>query len=243
MPSVAIIIPTTGAALVRPCIESVLAQTHADVRPFIVVDGPEFVAPFQAATAGMDLSRCHVTVLPVNVGRNGFYGHRVYAAFSHLIDTEFVSFLDQDNWIEPDHIASLLQSVERHGWDWAFALRRVFSEAGAYLIDDESQSVGPWGAASSLLKLVDTNCYLLRTAVAQRQASQWHGGWGQDRVFYTTLAQAFPNFGSTGQYTINYRTRDNAQSAVLALLERENALMRARHPDGLPWMGAVKAAA
>ncbi|MET0352095.1 MAG: glycosyltransferase [Rhizobacter sp.] len=243
MPSVALIIPTTGAALVRPCIESALAQTHADVRPFIVIDGPEFVAPFQAATAGMDLSRCRIVVLPVNVGRNGFYGHRVYAAFSHLVDTDFVSFLDQDNWIEPDHVATLLQSIERHGWDWAFALRRVFSEGGQYLIDDESQSVGPWHVSTKLEKLIDTNCYLLRAGVAHRTASHWHGGWGQDRVFYTELAKAFPNFGCSGRYTLNYRTRDNAQAAVMALLERENALMRARHPGGFPWLGAVAAAA
>jgi glycosyltransferase involved in cell wall biosynthesis len=238
MPSVALIIPTTGAPLVRECIASALAQTHADVRPFIVIDGPEFIAPFQAATAGMDLSRCRIAVLPVNVGRNGFYGHRVYAAFSHLVDTDYVSFLDQDNWVEAEHVASLLQAVARQGWDWAFALRRVFSEDGRYLIDDESQSVGPWHVSPTLQKLVDTNCYCLRTDVACRVANHWHGGWGQDRVFYNALAQAFPNFGCSGRYTLNYRTRASSQAAVMALLERENAAMQARYPQGLPWLQA-----
>ena len=235
MSSVAVIIPTTGAPLVRQAIASVLAQTHEDLQLHVVIDGPEFIAPFQKSTEGMDLSRARITVLPENVGRNGFYGHRVYAAFSHLVNTDYISFLDQDNWFEPEHLAALVDCIERQGWQWGFALRRVVSEEGQYLIDDESQSVGPWNATSPH-KLVDTNCYCLRVDTAHRVASHWHGGWGQDRVFYTMLAQAFPNFGSSGRYTVNYRTRPELQARVVELLQRENAAMRARYPQGFPWM-------
>ena len=97
MASIAVIIPTTGDPLVREAITSVLAQTVPDVTPFIVIDGPRFQSAFHAATTGLDLSRCHVITLPVNVGANGFYGHRIYAAFSHLVDTELIAYLDQDN--------------------------------------------------------------------------------------------------------------------------------------------------
>lgn len=238
MQSVAIVIPTTGAPLVRQAIESVRAQTHAAIQLHVVIDGPEFVAAFQASTAGMDLTGIQVTTLPNNVGRNGFYGHRVYAAWSHLVNTDYIAFLDQDNWFEPGHVAALVAAIERHGWQWAFALRRVVSEEGQYLIDDESQSVGPWGETGPL-KLVDTNCYCLKVDTAHRIASHFHGGWGQDRVFYTQLAAAFTNFGCSGQYTVNYRTRPELQPRVLELLQRENAAMRARYPQGFPWMAAA----
>jgi glycosyltransferase involved in cell wall biosynthesis len=241
MPSVAIIIPTTGDALVREAIASALAQTHAELEVFVVVDGPRFDAAFAAATAGLDLSRCRVLTLPVNVGANGFYGHRVYAAFSHLVNTDFVCFLDQDNRFAPTHVASLVAAVEQGGWDWAFALRRVVSPEGAPLIADESQSIGPWGDAKPM-KLVDTNCYLLRTSVAARVSSHFHGGWGQDRVYYAALAQSHPNYGSSGQYTVDYRTRADLQPKVMELLTRENALQHARFPGGLPWVGAPRSA-
>lgn len=236
LPTTAIIIPTTGAALVRPCIESVLRQTQREIKLFMVIDGPEFVDAFKASTAGLDLSRCHVCVLPQNVGRNGFYGHRVYAAFSHLVDADYLCFLDQDNWLEPEHVASLLDAIERNQWDWAFALRKVVDAAGGFLICDESQSVATWGQTSPH-KLVDTNCYCLRADVAQRVASHWHGGWGQDRVFYAALSQTFPRFGCSGAYTVNYRTRDDMQGAVMALLQRENAAMHSRYSQALPWVG------
>lgn len=239
MATVAIIIPTTGAPLVRPCIESALRQTHPGVKVVIVVDGPEFADAFRASTAGLDLSGCQLCVLPANVGRNGFYGHRVYAAFSHLVDADFICYLDQDNWLEPEHVATLVESVEQHGWDWAYSLRKVMSNDGRFLMHDESQSVGPWGKTGTH-QLVDTNCYCLRAAVAHRVASAWHGGWGQDRVFYASVSSAFPNFGTSGRYTLNYRTRDDMQAKVLALLERENAAMHQRHPAGLPWVRSAE---
>ena len=138
-----VIIPTTGDILVREAIASVLAQTAPDVTPYIVVDGPGFLPAFEAATAGMDLSRCHVVTLPVNVGGGGFYGHRVYAAFSHLVNTELIAYLDQDNRFQPEHLAHLCAALTDGHWDWGFALRRVVAPSGEPLMDDESQSVGP----------------------------------------------------------------------------------------------------
>jgi glycosyltransferase involved in cell wall biosynthesis len=218
--SIAVIIPTTGDALVREAIASVLAQTAPDVRPFIVIDGPRFQPAFEAATAGLDLGRCHVVTLPVNVGAGGFYGHRVYAAFSHLVDTDLVAYLDQDNRFHPGHLAQLSAALA----------------GGEPLMDDESQSVGPWGSAKPY-PLVDTNCYLLKTEVAHKVASYFHGGWGQDRVFYAALSQLFPNFGCSGAFTVDYRTRDDLQPKVVELLTRENAAIRQKFGGRLPFVG------
>ncbi len=242
MASIAVIIPTTGDALVREAIASVLAQTAPGVVPYIVVDGPGFLPAFGAATAGMDLSGCHVITLPVNVGGGGFYGHRVYAAFSHLVNTELIAYLDQDNRFQPEHLAQLSGALAQGGWDWGFALRRVVAPSGEPLMDDESQSVGPWGSAKPY-PLVDTNCYLLKTDVAARVASYFHGGWGQDRVFYAALSQLFPNYGCSGAFTVDYRTREDLQPKVVELLTRENAAIRQKFGGALPFVGQpVKAA-
>ena len=242
MASIAVIIPTTGDALVREAIASVLAQTAPEVTPFIVVDGPGFLPAFEAATAGLDLTRCHVVTLPVNVGGGGFYGHRVYAAFSHLVNTDLIAYLDQDNRFHPEHLAQLSGALQQGGCDWGFALRRVVAPTGEPLIDDESQSVGPWGSAKPY-PLVDTNCYLLKTDVAHRVASYFHGGWGQDRVFYAALSQLFPNYGCSGAFTVDYRTRDDLQPKVVELLTRENAAIRQKFGGRLPFVGQPTKAA
>ncbi|SEF11003.1 hypothetical protein SAMN02787142_7625 [Burkholderia sp. WP9] len=181
------------------------------------------------------MRRADICALTANVGRNGFYGHRVYAVFSHLTDSDLICFLHQDNWLEPDHVASLLDAIETNAWDWAFVFRNVVDSDGAFLVHDEWQSVGPWNQTSPH-KLVDTNCYCLRMSVAQRFASHLHGGLRQDRAFYAALSQGAPNYGTTGQYTVNYRMRGDLQDAVINLLVRENFAMHARYPDGLPWL-------
>lgn len=67
---------------------------------------------------GPNISSHSVCALPAKVGRNGFYGHRLYAAFSHMTDSDLICFLDQDNWLDPDHVASLVDAIATNGWDW-----------------------------------------------------------------------------------------------------------------------------
>ncbi|MBW8757717.1 MAG: hypothetical protein JF586_08915 [Burkholderiales bacterium] len=80
--SAVVLIPTTGAPSLRRAVESVLAQT-APTAAYVVCDGPQFHEAAEDALRGLDVPVC---VLPRNVGAGGFYGHRVYAAFAHLVD-------------------------------------------------------------------------------------------------------------------------------------------------------------
>ncbi len=240
MTSAAVIIPTTGAPEARVAIASVLAQTHHDVQPWLVVDGPECVAPFKAAVAGLDLRSARVSVLPENVGRGGFYGHRVYAAFSHLVNADCVLFLHQDNWFEPDHVASMIATLEAGDLEWCFALRRICGSDGAFLLNDDCESLGKWDAWTDM-RFVDTNAYCLRRSVAVPMAGAWHGGWGQDRVFFSQLARHFPKFDCTRRYTVNYRLAGNPGSVTREFFATGNAAMRQRYPDGLPWQAGPEA--
>jgi hypothetical protein len=84
---------------------------------------------------------------------------------------------------------------------------------------------------------------LLKTDVAHRVASYFHGGWGQDRVFYAALSQLFPNYGCSGAFTVDYRTRDDLQPKVVELLTRENAAIRQKFGGRLPFVGQPTKAA
>ena len=90
--------------------------------------------------------RYALTALKENVGRDGFYGHRICAAFSHLVNSDYVLYLDQDNWFDPDHVAASIETIERTGSDWTYSPRKICSRSGAYLFNDDCESLGKWMA-------------------------------------------------------------------------------------------------
>ena len=86
--SATVIIPTTGSKDVLKAVESVLNQTYEDTTCYVVIDGEEHRGKAKVITdecAGNP--NLKVAYLPINVGANGFYGHRVYAAFTHLVNS------------------------------------------------------------------------------------------------------------------------------------------------------------
>ena len=85
-----VIIPTTGSPELRDAVNSVLAQTYPTTC-YVVVDGPQYMNKvYELLEDVYTYTRFKICTLPLNVGANGFYGHRVYAAFTHLIDTDYV---------------------------------------------------------------------------------------------------------------------------------------------------------
>ena len=194
-----VIIPTTGAPELRGAIESVLNQNYMTTC-YVVVDGEKYRGQAKVILdefAGN--TRLKVSYLPINVGANGFYGHRIYAAFTHLIDTEYVLYLDQDNWFEPNHVYSCVETMKQSKCDWTYSLRKIVNKEGQFVCNDDCESLGKWKTYHGA-NHIDTNCYCLKTGLAVNLASAWHGGWGQDRVFLATLSAHFKNFDCTGQY-------------------------------------------
>ena len=238
MSSAAVIVPTTGASQVRWAVCSLFEQTHRDLRIHVVVDGPEFETAFRDAARGLDLTRATISVLPENVGRGGFNGHRIYAAFSHLVNAEYVLYLDEDNWYDRDHVATMIDTIESRSLDWCYALRKICDRAGHYLLNDDCESLGEWRAWTNT-NFVDTNAYCLRQSVAAHVASIWHGWRGRDRMLYSALSTRFPRYGCTGRYTVNYRLGGNPGSVRREFFERGNRVMQWRHPAGFPWQHPI----
>jgi len=117
-----VLIPTTGAPSLRRAVESVLAQT-VPAACYVVCDGESFRPAVEAALQGLDVPVC---VLPRNVGAGGFYGHRVYAAFAHLVDEDHVLFLDQDNFLAPEHVSQCVDLIAARRLQWCYSLRNIW---------------------------------------------------------------------------------------------------------------------
>jgi hypothetical protein len=229
-----VIIPTTGSPEVRNAIESVLKQTM-ETQCYVVCDGEQYGGKSDVIIS--DFGGCKnvkYTKLPINVGANGFYGHRIYAAFTHLIDTQYVLYLDQDCWFEPNHVEECIKSIERNDLDWSYSLRKICNKEGKYLCNDDCESLGAWKTYHGV-NHIDTNCYCIKTEVAIKLAQVWHGGWGQDRVWLQVLSQHFPKYDCTGLYTLNYRVDGNAGSVTADFFYNGNEVMNRRYDGDFPW--------
>ena len=236
-----VIIPTTGTPELRKAVESVLNQTY-DTQCYVVIDGDQYTN--QSWDVLNDFHKFFIDIhknnklkiskLPINVGANGFYGHRIYAAFTHLINTDYVLYLDQDCWFEPNHVQSCIEKIEKNKLDWSYSLRLITDKKGNYICEDNCESLGKWQTYHGI-NHIDTNNYCIPTKTAIRLASAWHGGWGQDRVWFQTLATHFKNFDCTGEYTVNYRVDGNAGSVNADFFKNGNDIMNGKYKGVFPW--------
>lgn len=125
-------------ALLRRCIDSVRAQTHADVTHYMVADG----FPRPDITTGVD------KLVPINLPS----AHRDYGCTPRGVGglcalnegADIACFLDADNLYEPDHVASVVrvyQQASKQGarLDAVFSYRYLFMPGHEHLRlkDDE----------------------------------------------------------------------------------------------------------
>ncbi len=231
--SATVIIPTTGSPELKCAIESVLNQTYLTTC-YVVADGPKFYQATDEIVKQYPKENIKLCNIPINVGANGFYGHRVYAAFTHLIDTDYVMYLDQDNWYDENHVKTCVDTIRKNNLDWCYSLRKVYSKSGEYLCNDDCESLGKWKTYHGV-NHIDTNTYCLKTEVAIRLASVWHGGWGQDRVFLSAISQHFQKWDCTGLYTANYRVDGGPGSVNKEFFDNGNEVMRKKYNGEYPW--------
>lgn len=243
--SVTVITPTVGTRHLAQAIASVQAQTYPLLEHMVVVDGPDFRAAVRAALPQEQRHPVHLLELPQNTGRGGFNGHRIYGAAPYLVSGRFVAFLDEDNWFEPQHIASLMALITAHGLDWAYALRRMVTVDGQFIANDDCESLGKWPTWNNPANhLVDTNCYVIRRDIALSATPLWyrkfHNELSPDFALCRQLLREHPSCATNGLYTVNYRVGPKA-GAQPAFFLAGNDAMRRHYPQGFPWRAAANA--
>lgn len=237
IPTVAAIVPTTGRVdVLEKAVRSIATQVVPGVTAWIVADGPDALSgAMEVAERWKGRARVEVLALPKNTGANGWNGHRIYGAAPWLVDSDYVAFLDQDNEWDDDHLHSLLTAVsetKNPRARWAFSLRRILSEDGAFLCDDRCESLGllHHTCISEDDYLVDASCYLIERSLAIETSPSWNNparppsGLEVDRALVRALASASP-FAFVKKSTVSYRLGGNARSVALPFFERGNAAL------------------
>lgn len=228
---VGIIVPTIGSEYLEECLDSIKNQTYDNIIVYLVIDGDEYYDKV-FDTIKYNLRNINFITLPENVGKwndKNFYSHRIYAGISQLINCDYVVYLDEDNYFEPSHIESLVNTIENNNLDWAYSYRKIIDKDGSYICNDEFESVGKYQKILDY-KLVDTSSYMIKQEIAIRIASAWYGEWGIDRQVYSILEQNFPNFDSTKEYTLNYRIGSSETSPKKEFFLQGNSRLKGEIP-------------
>jgi glycosyltransferase involved in cell wall biosynthesis len=211
--NITVLTPTIGTPDLERCVNSVSRQTinsKHNVRHLVIADGKQHLADVtkyaMKGWLGEGLTP-RIYAVPDNTGGGGWYGHRIYAFYSQLIECDYLLLLDEDNTYEPNHIESLIPIAAKHGFAWT--KRKVYTKEGEYLGVDQQESIGVQlnGAGYAL---VDTSAWCFR-ADNIHMLTNICGQWGADRQLtramldkHGSLVQAQSDYA-----TMNYYTPDN----------------------------------
>jgi glycosyltransferase involved in cell wall biosynthesis len=151
-PKITVITATTGRASLLNTIESVRKQS-VPCYHIVVYDG---VAPQIESSDNL-----HVISLPRRTGFAKYYGHRIYAGISMMVTTPFVSFLDDDNTLEPDWAEVMTMAMYASKMmPRCVTCRRSLIYKGNNIGEDKRESIGVNEYGYSLY---DMNTYLFQT--------------------------------------------------------------------------------
>lgn len=241
--SVIVITPTTGSSKLKDAINSVKNQTYSNIEHLLVIDGVEHwknamdQLPITLEYDDRSSDNIQTMILPYNTGAKGFYGHRIYAGIPHLLNSDYIFFLDEDNWYDPDHVRSLVEVLDR-GNNFAHSLRKIYNPDKSYVCDDNCEALGKWPIYFSHKDpqyLVDTSSFAFEREFLQQTSHLWHSGWGGDRRYlYSVMQQA--KWDTSRKHTLCYRLDGNRGSVNADFFIKGNE-EQLKHYDGkLPWI-------
>lgn len=238
---IAVITPTVGTDWLPQAMQSV----GMDAEHWIIVDGIQY-----ADKVVKQIEQNHynqrLIVLPENTGGvlpkvNGmpytgrFNGYRINAAMPLVTNADYVLFLDEDNWYEPNHIKSMVETLEKNNLDWAYSLRKVVSTEGNYLFNDDCDSLGDYPSVDNGVRFVDMNCYIFKNRILAQVSHAMYDimyPFRGDKVLYRELVNRFACYGDTGLYTVNYRlTREGQED----FFKEGNTFMNTQYKGNFPW--------
>jgi hypothetical protein len=220
--NITVLTPSIGTPQLERAILSVSRQS-IPVRHLIVTDGEKYkedVVRHATNDALGSAPKPVITTLPDNTGQyrgEKWYGHRIYAFFTQLIDANFVAFLDEDNEYETNHIETLLERASRFGFSWSY---RTIWHDGHLIGKDVQESIGVQNKFGYCL--TDTSCWMFRQDHLPHTIAI-AGGWGADRNLSKRMLgiSGDTNFlaAGTGQHTMRYHAPDHLLDFFKGIVE------------------------
>lgn len=239
MKSATIIITTIGDPALAQAVQAALNQDHPNTKVWVVTNGKEHEHRVTSILAAFNDPRLSSWTVPENIGYEMLFGCRILAASCYLVDSDYLLFLNNDDWMDTNHVSSLIAAIETNRWDWGYSLRKIMDKDGTYLCNDDCESLGKWPAFNGQgVHHVDLSCFCIKKESAPSVAHSLYYRQYHDRTLLACLRQQYPNFGTSGLYTLNYRLGGNPASVQRDFFEVGNQVMASRYPCGFPWSKA-----
>lgn len=201
-----VITPTTGDKHLAQAILSVQNQT-VKANHLIVIDGLTCLRKTEPILTNTNFDG-DVIILPYNTGgeyrKNRWNGHRIYSAIPKTVNTSYVSFLDEDNWYEPEFV-STCEMYAKDGRRGAVTVRRNVYKGLKLIGTDDFESIGH---NSMGYCLHDTNTMYFDTYLYSKHLSQsFYYPLGADKYVSERLyALSFVKHIHLTDYLVNYRS-------------------------------------
>lgn len=214
LPLVTVIVRTKNRpALLAEALQSVAAQTYPNIEIVVVNDGgedvSEIIRPFD--TSG-------VAIVPLRFSESVGRSKAANAGLEKAAG-EYIAFLDDDDWLEPEHIRQLLALLENQPDDDCIAaysgVRCIDQETGA-TIKLFNQSYNP--AALKLENYIPVHAVLFRrSAIDGPAACRFDEAFDlfEDWDFWLQL-QACGKFVWNEHITANYRVAGDSGEGVFS---------------------------
>lgn len=143
-------------------------------------------------------------------------GGALRCVLTHMANSPYVAYLDDDNWWSPDHLAQMRTAIDEV--DWAFALRWfVHPVSRRPVCVDNWESVGPGQGIfnNRFGGFVDPNCLMLNKVKCHYAPIYWNfplanDPGSADRNVFSHLSK-------------NYRSRGTGQASVFYKLNPDDA--------------------
>jgi glycosyltransferase involved in cell wall biosynthesis len=237
-PLVTVVTATTGNKHLYDALLSVKKQTYDNIEHYVVVDGVE--RKKEALKILKNFPNVKLLVLPYATGIDQYNGHRIYGAATYLSSGKYITFLDEDNYYNNDHIESCV-GLANQGYDWVYSFRNIINQQGQFVTEDNCESLGKW---KSILNdnFIDVGCWFLSKTAALTVTPLWYRRARHpeeqpevDRIITSTLMQHFSKFEATKKHSLNYRVGNRADSVQAEFFLKGNETMLQHYNGKLPW--------
>jgi hypothetical protein len=244
-----IITPTTGNYKLKVLLESLNNQkinNEITIEHYIVIDGPEFKNKTNDILENViSVHNRFIFELPFNTGNDNYFGHKIYASISQLSRGDYVLLLDEDNWLDVDHIQNYYNILKKNNLQWCFSLRKIVSNEGEYLCNDNCESLGFLHNSfyNPEIYMIDTNCTCVSRDIVIKISNIWNKkGFNTnddpDRIYSRILMDNFKKYDCTYEYSVNYRVANRQNSVKSEMFIKGNNIILEKFGGVIPWKNA-----